>query len=103
MSPPEVTSRSSTMSNPLYRFANASFNPQQVVVLTSAFEKAWTDVAGNFCPDEVPTARDALAKAIIESAPDWPHTVDTLANAGIKRLAARYSRNDQQHPRVSAA
>src|SRR5436190_24403472 len=78
------------MSNALYRFANASFNPQQVVLLTAAFEKAWADVAGNFGPDQVPAARDRLARAIIAAAPAWPHTADTLAAAGIKELQTRY-------------
>ena len=90
------------MSNALYRFANASFNPQQVVLLTAAFEKAWADVAGNFGPDQVPAARDRLARAIIAAAPAWPHTVDTLADAGIKELQTRYLGIDRSRAEPAA-
>ena len=84
------------MASALYRFSAAIFDPQQVVVLTAAFEKAWAEIAGNFSPDAIPAARDRLAKAIIEAAPGWPHTVDALAQAGMKLLAARYSRDNQR-------
>ena len=90
------------MSNALYRFANASFNPQQVVLLTAAFEKAWADVAGNFGPDQVPAARDHLARAIIAAAPAWSHTADTLADAGIKELQNRYLGADRSRVKPEA-
>src|SRR3954469_9322522 len=90
------------MSNALYRFASASFNPQQVVLLTAAFEKAWADVAGNFGPDQVPAARDRLARAIIAAAPAWPHTADTLADAGIKELQTRYLGGDRSRVKPGA-
>ena len=90
------------MSNALYRFANANFNPQQVLLLTAAFEKAWADVAGNFGPDQVPAARDHLARAIIAAAPAWPHTADTLAAAGIKELQTRYLGIDRSRAEPAA-
>ena len=90
------------MSNALYRFANASFNPQQVVLMTAAFEKAWADIAGNFGPREVPTARDRLARAIIAAAPGWPHTADTLADAGIKELQTHYLGADRSRVKPAA-
>ena len=90
------------MSNALYRFANANFNPQQVLLLTAAFEKAWADVAGNFGPDQVPAARDRLAKAIIAAAPAWPYTADTLADARIKELQTRYLGIDRNRAEPAA-
>lgn len=76
------------MSNALYRFTSASFNPEQISVMTEAFEKAWVDVAGNFSPAEVPVARERLAEAILRIASGWPHDVKSLTDASIRELRA---------------
>src|SRR4051794_27649793 len=78
------------MSNTIYRFSSASFEPRQLAVMTDAYEKAWVEIAGNFSPDKVPAARDCLAKVIVTIAPGWPHTVESLARAGVLEFQSQY-------------
>src|SRR3954451_4030939 len=74
---------------------------EQISIMIKAFETAWRDVAGNFSPDEVPSARERLARAIITVAPGWPHSVKTLAEAGLKELQSRY-RSERRQPEYHA-
>lgn len=68
----------------------ASFGPEVLTVLRSAFDEAWGATAHTFAPHEHDMARETLAHAIMNMARDNSEDMGRLRDAGIRAMQAVY-------------
>jgi hypothetical protein len=70
----------------------ASFGPEAVKTMAEAFDRAWTEVAGNFGTDvrTVEVARLRLANAVLSAASDTSRDPETLKNEALMQMALYY-------------
>ena len=70
---------------------NASFDPEAIKVLASAFEEAWERSGGTLCrPAYAGSIREVLAKRIIEMAQHGQSDARSLSDDAVQYLASNY-------------
>ena len=72
----------------------ASFGPEALKALGSAFDAAWADIAGNFGQDliDMEKGRLRLANALLSIASEDSRDVAVLKRAALQRMALDYKR-----------
>jgi hypothetical protein len=72
----------------------ASFGPDALKAIGTAFDEAWAEIASNFGadPQDVEKARLRLAKALLSVAHEDSRDVDVLKRAALQRMALDYRR-----------
>jgi hypothetical protein len=53
----------------VHRLFGATFSDRQLKLVTEAYDKAWSEISGNFDQNTAPSARDRLAKMMLQVAP----------------------------------
>jgi hypothetical protein len=67
----------------------ATYGPAEMKVITSAFDEAWSEIAGNYGRDGL-SARTQLADAILSAAKYYRGDVATLKAAGLRAMRLRH-------------
>ena len=72
----------------------ASFGPETLKAMGEAFDRAWSDIDGNFQDDPVDSekARVRLAEALLSVADEDSRDIEVLKRAALQRMALDYKR-----------
>jgi len=72
----------------------ASFGPETLKAMGEAFDRAWSDIDGNFRDDPVDSekARVRLAEALLSVADEDSRDIEVLKRAALQRMALDYKR-----------
>jgi hypothetical protein len=75
----------------------ASFGPDALKAVATAFEAAWAEIAGHFGHDakDIEKARTRLARAMLSVANVESRNVDALKRGALQRMALDYRRRGQ--------
>jgi hypothetical protein len=68
----------------------ASFGPDVLNVIRTAFEESWQEISGVFSPGEYEDAREVLALAVMMAARDDSNDPRPLREAAIQATKRRY-------------